>query len=170
MTTFGRLQRGVIEMTDNTKYILTIATLLAVAVLVVLIAPQGREGKSSKPRADAPNPAGAAMHTAGLDPASPSPIARNDNDVTSDEVGPEEFYFSLASALTGEGFTEEYIAAISRLYGGHDPSDFLTLDAASLAGQLGQHMMDEYGYQYVTTNDAADVLRVAREVYGDLES
>jgi len=104
-----------------------------------------------------------------LDPGQPTPVPDAGWDVPNQDVGPEEFYFTLASALQNAGFTEEYISALIGLYAGYEPRDFLALEAPVLAKQLTQHLRQEFGYLSASTDDAQDMLEIAHDVYEDLQ-
>jgi len=117
-----------------------------------------------------PKPAEQPVQSAAqLDPGQPTPAPEVNWQAPNEGVGPEEFFFTLASELQNFGFSEEYIAAIVGVYSGYEPRDFLALSAPTLAEQLTQHLQSEMGHLSATTDDAQDMLEIAREVYGELE-
>ena len=148
------------------------ATVGIIAFILVALPKQTGEDDlaSSRPAATQPGPAQQPVQSAAqLDPVQPPPIPTADWQVPAEGVGPEEFYFTLASELQNYGFTEEYIAAVVGVYSGYEPRDFLAIGAPRLAEQLTQHMQSELGHLSATTDDAQDMLEIARDVYSELE-
>ena len=149
-------------MKAHAKYFLAGAALAGAIAVVVLFPRSGDQVETSS------QPVTEEVQTAQIDPNPAPQLPDAGTGALSDEIGPEEFFGSLSVALSGQGFEEDYIAAIEALYAGFDPADFLDIEAQALAGQLAQHLQDEYGFANVTTEEAEAILELAREVHHDM--